>query len=108
MSDAPHLLTEEQGAILIATLNRPEKLNALSGELMGLFEKALHHFRDTPELKVMLIRANGRFFCTGADLRGVIRGLRQRQRLQAFAKTTVCACTVLPNISERYFDQTTS
>ncbi len=70
MSDAPHLLTEEQGAILIATLNRPEKLNALSGELMGLFEKALHHFRDTPELKVMLIRANGRFFCTGADLRG--------------------------------------
>lgn len=68
--EAPHLLVEEQGAILIATLNRPEKLNALSGQLMGLFEQALHRFRDTPELKVMLVRANGRFFCTGADLRG--------------------------------------
>ena len=36
MSEAPHLLTEEDGAILIATLNRPEKLNALSGDTMRL------------------------------------------------------------------------
>jgi len=70
VTDAPHLLTEEDGAILIATLNRPEKLNALSGQTMGLFEQALHRFRDTPALKVMLIRATGRYFCSGADLRG--------------------------------------
>lgn len=70
MSEAPHLLTEEDGAILIATLNRPEKLNALTAQLMGLFEQALHRFRDTPALKVMLIRATGRYFCAGADLRG--------------------------------------
>jgi enoyl-CoA hydratase/carnithine racemase len=68
MSDAPHLLTEEDGAILIATLNRPDKLNALSGSLMELFEAALHRFRDTPAFKVMLVRANGRYFCAGADL----------------------------------------
>jgi len=70
MSEEPHLLTEETGAILIATLNRPEKLNALSGQLMKLFESALHHFRDTPTLKVMLIRAKGRYFSAGADLHG--------------------------------------
>ena len=60
MSEVPHLLTEEAGPIFIATLNRPEKLNALSGQLMKLFEAAVHHFRDTPALKVMLIRATGR------------------------------------------------
>ena len=70
MSEEPHLLTEEQDGILIATLNRPDKLNALSAQTMQLFEQALHRFRDTPELKVMLIRATGRFFCSGADLRG--------------------------------------
>ncbi|SFO35339.1 enoyl-CoA hydratase/isomerase family protein [Sphingomonas sp. OK281] len=74
MTDAtvppPHLLTEDQDGILIATLNRPDKLNALSGETMALFETALHRFRDTPALKVMLVRANGRFFSAGADLRG--------------------------------------
>ena len=69
MAEAPHLLTEEDGAILVATLNRPEKLNALTGQTMALFEAALHRLRDTPALKVMLIRATGRYFCSGADLR---------------------------------------
>lgn len=70
MSDEPQLLTAEEDSILVVTLNRPEKLNALSAEMMALFETALHRFRDTPELKVMLIRATGRFFSSGADLRG--------------------------------------
>jgi enoyl-CoA hydratase/carnithine racemase len=89
MSEAPHLLTEQDGAILIATLNRPEKLNALSGETMSLFEAALHRFRDTAELKVMLVRATGRYFCAGADLRSGSAGsarsgssIRERHRLQ--------------------------
>ena len=69
MSDAPHLLVEEDGAVLIATLNRPDKLNAITGQMMRLFEEALHRFRDTRALKVMLIRATGRYFCAGADLR---------------------------------------
>lgn len=69
MSEAPHLLVEEDGAILIATLNRPDKLNALSAETMALFEKAILRFRDSSSLKVMLIRATGRYFCAGADLR---------------------------------------
>jgi enoyl-CoA hydratase len=92
VSEAAHLLTEEDGAILIATLNRPEKLNALSGETMRLFESALHRFRDTPELKVMLIRATGRYFCAGADMRGggedgsgratTASGIRESHRLK--------------------------
>ena len=91
MSEEPHLLTEEAGAILIATLNRPEKLNALSGRMMSLFEAAVHHFRDTPSLKVLLIRAKGRYFCAGADLRGgedgsgqarTASGIRESHRLK--------------------------
>jgi enoyl-CoA hydratase len=90
MTDSPHLLTEEDGAILIATLNRPEKLNALSGEMMGLFDKAVLRFRDTPALKVMLVRATGRYFCAGADMRGgdgatlkyTASSIRERHRTQ--------------------------
>ena len=67
--EAPHLLTEDVDGILVATLNRPDKLNAITGEMMGLFEQALHRFRDTPELKVMLIRATGRYFSAGADMK---------------------------------------
>jgi enoyl-CoA hydratase len=68
-SDSPHLLVVEEGAILIATLNRPEKLNAVTGQMMQLFAAALHRFRDTAGLKVMLVRATGRYFCSGVDLR---------------------------------------
>jgi len=92
MSEAPHLLVEQHDAILVATLNRPDKLNALSAEMMALFEQAVVHFRDSDELKVMLIRATGRYFCSGADLRGgteedrkplkSARAIRERHRLK--------------------------
>lgn len=69
MSEAtPHLLVTEENGILIATLNRPEKLNAITREMLEFFEAALHRFRDTPALKVLLIRATGRYFCAGGDL----------------------------------------
>jgi enoyl-CoA hydratase len=69
MTEAPHLLVTQEDAILIATLNRPDKLNALSLQTMKLFDEAVGQFRDTPALKVMLIRATGRYFSAGADLR---------------------------------------
>lgn len=67
-----HLLVEAQDDILIVTLNRPEKLNALTQAMMDRFEAALLRFRDTPALKVMLIRANGRYFSAGVDLKEVM------------------------------------
>src|SRR5687768_382249 len=70
MTQGPHLMAEETDGVLIATLNRPDKLNALSAEITEGIEQALCRFRDTPELRVMLIRATGRYFSSGADMRG--------------------------------------
>ncbi|MEO6092888.1 MAG: enoyl-CoA hydratase/isomerase family protein [Novosphingobium sp.] len=92
--EAPHLLTEDSDGILIATLNRPDKLNAISRQMMDLLTEAVLRFRDTPELKVFLIRSAGRYFSSGADLRGgeqrivspaaintTARGIRENHRL---------------------------
>ena len=84
MADEPHLLTSEQDGILIVSLNRPDKLNALSGETMQLFEEALLRFRDSDDLRVMLIRGNGRYFCAGADMRS--GSPRRRRRRTAHAR----------------------
>jgi enoyl-CoA hydratase len=70
MTEAPPLLTSEQDGILIATLNRPDKLNAINRETMELLTDAVIRFRNSHDLKVMLIRATGRYFCSGADLKG--------------------------------------
>ncbi|MFT4025483.1 MAG: enoyl-CoA hydratase/isomerase family protein [Novosphingobium sp.] len=92
MSEEPHLLvsTPEEG-ILVATLNRPDKLNAISMQMMELLTEAVLRFRDTPELKVMLINSHGRYFTAGADLRGgqkkisptphTASGIRENHRL---------------------------
>jgi enoyl-CoA hydratase/carnithine racemase len=70
MSETPHLISDATAdGILIVTLNRPEKLNSLSNQTMELFEQALLEFRDNAELKVMLIKATGRYFSAGADVR---------------------------------------
>lgn len=78
MSEEPHLLVDVvEGNILVATFNRPEKLNAMSGEMVSLLEAAIHRYRDSPELKVMLIKSKGRYFSSGADLKqngGTARG----------------------------------
>ncbi|WP_404480904.1 enoyl-CoA hydratase/isomerase family protein [Novosphingobium sp. BL-52-GroH] len=73
--EAPHLLTEDVEGILVVTLNRPDKLNAISRPMMDLLTEAVLRLRDTPELKVMLIRSAGRYFSSGADLRGDDRNL---------------------------------
>lgn len=69
MTEQPHLLVTEDDGILIATFNRPDKLNAMSRELMQTLEDAVDRYRDTPELRVMLIRSTGRYFSSGADLK---------------------------------------
>jgi enoyl-CoA hydratase/carnithine racemase len=54
VTQVPHLLTEEvDEGILVATLNRPDTLNALSNQTMELLEAALLRFRDGEHLKVM-------------------------------------------------------
>jgi enoyl-CoA hydratase len=64
----PVLLSERIDGILIVTLNRPAKLNAMNAEVLSLLDRAIEEFRDSDALRVLLIRAKGRYFCAGADV----------------------------------------
>lgn len=50
------------------TLNRPEKLNAMTPALITEFADALTEIEKDPEIKVLVIRGAGRAFSTGYDL----------------------------------------
>jgi enoyl-CoA hydratase len=52
------------------TLNRPEKLNALSPKLLGEFDQVLNDFEADRDASVLIIRGAGRAFCAGYDLQG--------------------------------------
>ena len=52
------------------TLNRPEKLNALSPKLLAEFDQVIEAFEADREASVLIIRGAGRAFCAGYDLQG--------------------------------------
>jgi methylglutaconyl-CoA hydratase len=62
------LRSELDGGILTLTLNRAEKRNALSAELIELLHQALERADLDAEVRVVLLRGAGKDFCAGADL----------------------------------------
>lgn len=61
-------LREDRDGVAIVTLNRPEKLNAMNGAMLEVIFRAIDDLRDRDDLRVLLIRARGRFFTAGADI----------------------------------------
>jgi methylglutaconyl-CoA hydratase len=62
------LLVENNGAIRILTLNRPEKRNALNDGLVSEIKAALLAADADDSLRAVVIRGAGKDFCSGADL----------------------------------------
>ncbi len=54
----------------VITLNRPERLNALSPELRDELTEALARVQDDDAIRVAILTGAGRGFCSGADLSG--------------------------------------
>ena len=59
---------QQDGAVAIVTMNRPDKMNALSRELMTDMQNGFRHALDNGKTRAILLTANGRGFCAGADL----------------------------------------
>jgi len=56
------------GRVGIVTLNRPEKLNAITPELKRLLIERFHDADRDPTTNVVVLRAEGRSFCAGYDI----------------------------------------
>lgn len=63
-----NILYESDGRLAFITLNRPEKLNALSNDLRGELFHALKEAEADRAVGVIVLRANGRAFSAGYDL----------------------------------------
>lgn len=59
---------EQRGPIEIITLNRPEALNAMSPELADELAEYFGGLKERRDVRVVLMRAEGRAFCAGGDL----------------------------------------
>ena len=72
---APPLLTTVEDGVATITLNRPDRLNSVTGALAEQYVAALLRFDDDPEVRVIVVTGAGRAFCAGADLSELDQGV---------------------------------
>ena len=63
------LTYETDGRIARVTLNRPERLNAISAEMPGEIRRAVEQANDDDGIHVIVLQGAGRAFCAGYDLK---------------------------------------
>ncbi len=70
---SPAVIVEREGAVLVVTLNRPEKKNAVNCEVMcRLYDAWLELDRDE-QLRVAILTGRGETFCAGMDLGEIVK-----------------------------------
>jgi enoyl-CoA hydratase len=70
----PVLVQERSGGIVTLTLNRRDKMNALSSELRRALVDAFVALRADESAGVVILTGNGRAFCAGLDLKELSQG----------------------------------
>lgn len=58
----------DSNGILTLTLNRPEKLNALSTDVLNALAELFRSAKTNPKVRALMITGNGKAFCAGADI----------------------------------------
>jgi enoyl-CoA hydratase/carnithine racemase len=75
MTDASsELVRLEPGPVAVLTLNRPDRRNALSGEMLDAIREALDRLNAGREARCILLRGEGDHFCAGADFSDISAG----------------------------------
>lgn len=64
----PLIIENSPQGITTLTLNQPDRHNALSQEMIGAILEALTNIKQQPVSRVLILAANGKSFCSGADL----------------------------------------
>jgi enoyl-CoA hydratase/carnithine racemase len=91
------VLAERRGAVLVLTLNRPERLNSWTDALEERYFARLDEAEDDLDVRAVVVTGAGRGFCAGADLSDLELGatsdgaadaaLRHRPRARTFPLT---------------------
>jgi enoyl-CoA hydratase/carnithine racemase len=70
----PDLVTERRGHTVLVTLNRPERLNAITFAMLEALAEALAAADRDPDVRAIVITGAGRGFCSGLDLKEAAAG----------------------------------
>src|SRR5205814_6868265 len=68
------LLEVVKDGVAVLTLNRPDRLNAMSGPMLDAMLEALPRLADDSDVGVVVLTGAGRGFCAGGDVKAMAEG----------------------------------
>lgn len=80
------VLTEDRGAVRVITLNRPERLNAITEQLIADLNAALVEAQADDGVRAIVLTGAGRAFCAGDDLHEYADQASSREATQAYVE----------------------
>jgi enoyl-CoA hydratase/carnithine racemase len=83
--------------VVTITLNRPERLNALTFEVYRELTDIFAALRNEPDVRVVVITGAGRAFCSGGDVHDIIGELFSRD-MEGLLEFTRMTCELIRNI----------
>src|SRR2546422_11184194 len=90
-SSSPLVLETRDAGVLMLTLNRPDRLNALNPELAAALSQALDRAAQDPDVRVVVLTGEGRAFSAGGDL-AAIRDARDRGAIAELEQIGRASC----------------
>lgn len=93
-------VTTPATGIALVTLNRPDKLNAMTSELVEMLHDTLDQLADDASVRVVVLTGAGRGFCAGLDLGGygVAPGRKQPGKVEASFATQKHIASLIPHM----------
>jgi enoyl-CoA hydratase/carnithine racemase len=73
------IIFEQRGRVALLTLNRPEKLNAWTSQMMGELADAIERANRDDSIRAIVTTGAGRAYCAGADIGGFQAGIQARE-----------------------------
>ena len=88
----PILIRQDDGPIARLTLNAPEKLNALSDEMLAALQSEFDALRENRNIRVVILAGAGKAFCAGHDLKEMQQGRQAEDGGRAYFADLFSRC----------------
>jgi enoyl-CoA hydratase/carnithine racemase len=97
MQSPKSFLYDQRGGVGTITLNRPDRLNAITFEIYHELTDFFAQLRDDAGVRVIVITGSGRAFCSGGDVRDIIGELQGRDA-EGLLQFTRLTCDLIRNM----------
>ena len=93
------LLREDRDGVCTLTMNRPQQMNLLTGEMLSALQDSFNEISKNRNVRVVVIAGAGKGFCAGHDLKE-IKALKELPKIEALFNQCSRMMQTLPTLPQ--------